>query len=186
VLAAARTKWNFLPFQPGLVGGHCIGVDPYYLSYRATELGHDPAVILAGRAINDGMAEWIADEIHARAGKCGDALVLGLAFKEDVPDLRNSKVADLISRLDSLGHKVTVHDPLVDTEEAAHEYQLVVDAAALDRTYDVVVLAVAHESYRSFGLHSTAQLVRDGGLLVDLKNLYGGQEQPARINYWTL
>ncbi|MFM5907812.1 MAG: nucleotide sugar dehydrogenase, partial [Novosphingobium sp.] len=123
VLEAARTKWNFLPFSPGLVGGHCIGVDPYYLSHRAEELGLDPQVILAGRGVNDGMAGWVANRLHAlRGGAAGSVLVLGLTFKEDVPDLRNSKVADLIGALKALGHDVAVHDPHADPEEAAHEY----------------------------------------------------------------
>ena len=129
VLAAAGTKWNFLPFQPGLVGGHCIGVDPYYLAQRAVDLGHDPKVILAGRSTNDGMAGWVADELHTRRGaKAESALILGLTYKENVPDLRNSKVADLMRRLIWLGHEVTVHDPLADAEEAMHEYGVALDA----------------------------------------------------------
>ena len=117
VLAAARTKWNFLPFEPGLVGGHCIGVDPYYLSHLAQALGHHPQVILSGRAINDGMGAWIADALHARlGGKTGSALVLGLTFKEDVPDLRNSRVVDLVARLRELGHRVDIADPLADPD----------------------------------------------------------------------
>src|SRR4051794_9405290 len=123
VLAAARTKWNFLPFEPGLVGGHCIGVDPYYLSFRAEQLGLDPNVILAGRSTNDGMGRWVADSLHERRGRrAGSALVMGLTFKEDVPDLRNSKVIDVVRRLAELGHDVTVHDPLGDPAEARHEH----------------------------------------------------------------
>jgi UDP-N-acetyl-D-glucosamine/UDP-N-acetyl-D-galactosamine dehydrogenase len=133
VLAAANTKWNFLPFQPGLVGGHCIGVDPYYLSHRAQALGHDPQVILAGRAINDGMGKWIAEQIHSqRGGKAGSVLMLGLTFKENVPDLRNSKVVDVIRHLETLGHHVTIHDPLADGSEATHEYGLQLSDDALD------------------------------------------------------
>ena len=171
VLDAARTKWNFLPFSPGLVGGHCIGVDPYYLSHRAEELGHDPRVILAGRAINDGMAEWVAERLHsARDGHPGSALVLGLTFKEDVPDLRNSKVADVIAALQARGHAVTVHDPHADAEEAAHEYGLTLDPAALTRRYDLVLLAVAHREYIALGNDRLANLVAPDGLFADLKN----------------
>src|SRR4051794_34228214 len=124
VLEAAGTKWNFLKFQPGLVGGHCIGVDPYYLSHRAQQLGLEPHVILAGRSINDGMGAWIADRLHERRGAAGTALVMGLTFKENVPDLRNSKVVDLVRRLESHGHQVTIHDPLADSAEARDEYGL--------------------------------------------------------------
>lgn len=174
VLAAARTKWNFLPFSPGLVGGHCIGVDPYYLSHRAEELGHDPRVILAGRATNDGMASWVADRLHAVRGEIpGTALVLGLTFKEDVPDLRNSKVADLIDGLAARGHDVTVHDPLADAEEALREYGIVLSQGALDQTFDLVVLAVAHREYVELGERALRAMVRPGGTLADLKGAFG-------------
>jgi UDP-N-acetyl-D-glucosamine/UDP-N-acetyl-D-galactosamine dehydrogenase len=176
VLSAARTKWNFLPFSPGLVGGHCIGVDPYYLSYRASELGHDPRVILAGRAINDGMADWIADQLHrARGGVPGSVLVLGLTFKEDVPDLRNSKVADLIAGLARRGHRVTVHDPLADPGEARREYELELDREALAGSYDVVLLAVPHRAYIDMGVDRLRANVAPGGLLADLKDALSGK-----------
>ena len=172
VLEAARTKWNFLPFQPGLVGGHCIGVDPYYLSHRAEQLGHDPQVILSGRRINDGMASFVADAIHRRVdGSPGSALVLGITFKEDVPDLRNSKVADLIGRLGSLGHQVTVHDPHADAAEAIHEYGVALDPDALTKRYDLVVLAVPHRAYRDLGPDRLVGLVAEGGLFADLKGI---------------
>ncbi len=181
VLAAARTKWNFLPFSPGLVGGHCIGVDPYYLAHRATELGHDPRVILAGRAINDGMANWVAERLHAaRGGAPGSALVMGLTFKEDVPDLRNSKVADLIRALAAKGHVVTVHDPLADAAEASHEYGLTLDPRALERTYDLVVLAVPHQDYLALGADQLRTLVGANGTLADLKGALAGAAD------WTL
>lgn len=181
VLAAARTKWNFLPFAPGLVGGHCIGVDPYYLSHRSVELGHDPRVILAGRAINDGMAIWVADELHAvRDGKAGSVLVLGLTFKEDVPDLRNSKVADLIAALAARGNRITVHDPLADAAEAGHEYALALDPSALEQTYDIVILAVPHREYLDLGIERLRALVVEGGTLADLKGVLGNAAD------WTL
>ncbi|MGN6058525.1 MAG: nucleotide sugar dehydrogenase, partial [Sphingomicrobium sp.] len=143
VLAAAKTKWNFLGFEPGLVGGHCIGVDPYYLSHLAQQLGHNPQVILAGRGTNDGMGAWIADALHDRRGTAGSALVLGLTFKENVPDLRNSRSFDLIRRLQWLGHDVEIADPLVSGEEVEREHGL--HLSGLDGgPYDLVVGAVAH------------------------------------------
>lgn len=181
VLAAAKTKWNFLPFAPGLVGGHCIGVDPYYLSHRAEELGHDPRVILAGRAINDGMADWVAQQLHAaRGGEPGSALVLGLTFKENVPDLRNSKVADLIAGLISRGHAVTVHDPHADATEAWRECGLTLDPEALNGTYDLVLLAVPHREYTALSAEALRERVAADGTLADLKGVLGGEAD------WTL
>jgi UDP-N-acetyl-D-galactosamine dehydrogenase len=175
VLEAARTKWNFLPFSPGLVGGHCIGVDPYYLSHRAEELGLDPQVILAGRGVNDGMAGWVAQRLHGlRGDKPGSVLVLGLTFKEDVPDLRNSKVADLIGALKNLGHDVTVHDPHADPDEAAHEYELTLQGGEPSGAYDLVLLAVPHREYLALGAGTLRSLVADGGSLADLKGALGG------------
>lgn len=187
VLEAANTKWNFLPFTPGLVGGHCIGVDPYYLSYRAEELGHDPRVILAGRAINDGMADWVAERLHqARGGKAGSVLVMGLTFKEDVPDLRNSKVADVARALMAFGHDVTIHDPHADAAEAVHEYGLALDSGALARSYDLVLLAVAHREYRAMDTASFEALVKTGGMIADLKNALAGREQMPAVPLWRL
>jgi len=184
VLEAAGTKWNFLPFQPGLVGGHCIGVDPYYLSHRAQQMGVDPKVILAGRSINDRMGAWVAERLHEKRGKAGSALILGLAFKENVPDLRNSKVIDVISRLAELGHDVTVHDPLADTAEARHEYGLDLDSGALEKAYDLVVVAVPHAEYGALADDRVSALVAEGGLLADLKNLYRGRT--LSVERWTL
>ncbi len=186
VLAAAGTKWNFLKFQPGLVGGHCIGVDPYYLSYRAQELGLDPNVILAGRSINDGMGSWVADRLHERRGRAGSALVLGLTFKENVPDLRNSKVIDVVRRLRDLGHEVTLHDPLADAGEARHEYGVQLSDDALDGTYDMVVVAVPHDAYAQLDRQRVAGLVKQGGLFADLKNLYGKKLLLDGVERWTL
>jgi UDP-N-acetyl-D-galactosamine dehydrogenase len=187
VLEAAGTKWNFLKFHPGLVGGHCIGVDPYYLSHCAQSLGHLPRVILAGRAINDGMGMWIADSIHSRRdSRIGSVLMLGLAFKPDVPDVRNSKVVDVIRRLTWLGHEVVVHDPLVDPETARHEYGLSLDPDALGRRYDVVVAAVPHRPYRDLKPAEAAGLVSDGGLLADLHDLWRGADFPVTMDRWAL
>jgi UDP-N-acetyl-D-galactosamine dehydrogenase len=185
VLDAAGTKWNFLKFQPGLVGGHCIGVDPYYLSYRAQQIGLDPNVILAGRSINDGMGAWVADQVHARRDGPGSVLVMGFTFKENVPDLRNTKVIDVVKRLSALGHQVTVHDPLGDAAEAKHEYGLDLSADALTGTYDVVLVAVAHEDYRALSDDTLAGLVAEDGLLADLKNLFGNRPLPG-VRRWTL
>ena len=177
VLAAARTKWNFLPFMPGLVGGHCIGVDPYYLSHRAEQLGVDPRVILSGRGINDAMAFWVADELHkARREKPGNVLVLGLTFKENIPDLRNSKVADLVTALGRLGHAVTVHDPHADAAEARHEYGIPLVAEPFARKYDMVVLAVPHAEYIAMGGDALRGLLKKGGTLADLKGVVPGAD----------
>ena len=182
VLAAARTKWNFLPFSPGLVGGHCIGVDPYYLSYRATELGLHPQVILAGREVNDGMADWIAAKLHeARGGVAGSVLILGITFKENVPDLRNSKVADLITGLTSRGHKVAAHDPHADRAEAMREYGLSIDDTVLNNRYDLVVLAVAHAEYVEWGADRLLALTNETGRFADLKNAL-----PEQVGVWRL
>ena len=190
VLAAAGTKWNFLPFQPGLVGGHCIGVDPYYLSHRAQELGHDPQVILSGRAINDGMGKWIAEQIHAaRGGIAGSVLMLGLTFKENVPDLRNSKVVDVIRHLQALGHDVTIHDPLANPDDAQREYGIPLDSEALGGVYDCVVGAVAHQAFRELSTQ-VERLVAADGLLVDLKRMWPSLREKysadaSNIRYWS-
>ena len=187
VLDAASTKWNFLPFQPGLVGGHCIGVDPYYLSYRAQQLGHQPEVILAGRSINDGMGRWVAERLHeARGGRPGSVLVLGLTFKEDVPDLRNSRVVDIIAALKERQHQVTVHDPLADSAEAEEEYGIVLDPQALERQYDLIVAAVPHQAYRNMAVAEIEPLATAGGCIADLKGMWRRLEFGPGIERWTL
>jgi UDP-N-acetyl-D-galactosamine dehydrogenase len=186
VLEAAGTKWNFLRFQPGLVGGHCIGVDPYYLSYRAQQLGQNPQVILSGRSINDRMGSWVADQLHTRRRRTGKALVMGLTFKENVPDLRNSRVIDLIERLRWLGHEVTVHDPLADPAEARHEYGIELSGNGLEGSYDLVVVAVPHAAYEALSDQRLSGLVAEGGLLADLKNIYGDRRLGPSIDRWTL
>nr|WP_255536502.1 nucleotide sugar dehydrogenase [Pacificimonas pallii] len=187
VLDAAGTKWNFLKFSPGLVGGHCIGVDPYYLSYKAQQLGHLPRVILAGRSINDGMGAFVADRVHDHLLKAGNVLVLGLTFKEGVPDLRNSKVVDVIDRLKWLGHNVTVHDPLADPAEAEEEYGLTLDSGALDgRKYDAVVMAVAHDEYVNLDDAKLNDLVKPGGLLADIKGAWRERDIQGDFRRWQL
>ena len=176
VLAAAGTKWNFLPFTPGLVGGHCIGIDPYYLAHRARDLGIDPNVITAGRGINDSMANWVAQELHsARGGKAGSVLVLGLTFKENIPDLRNSKVADLAMALGQLGHQVIVHDPMADPGEAEHEYGISLAEALPQGQFDLVLLAVPHRTYLDLGEQALRGLLAPGGALADLKGVLEGR-----------
>jgi UDP-N-acetyl-D-galactosamine dehydrogenase len=187
VLEAAGTKWNFMKFQPGLVGGHCIGVDPYYLSFRAQELGHEPDVILSGRSINDRMGEWVADRVHERRDlKPGSVLVMGLTFKEDVPDLRNSKVIDVIRRLEGLGHDVTIHDPLADPAEAHHEYGVEIDQHALEKSYDVVLAAVPHEAYRALDAAAIGGLVNEKGCVADLKGIWRRLDLAPGVQRWSL
>lgn len=186
VLDAARTKWNFLPFQPGLVGGHCIGVDPYYLSHIASELGYEPHIVLAGRSTNDGMGRWVAEALSSQCGsKGGKALVLGMTFKENVPDIRNSKVIDVIQALTEHGLTVTVHDPLAYPDEVEHEYGITLSPDALGDDYDLVFCAVPHDAYRDMTDEAIMGLVRDGGLLADLKGLWRGRELPG-LRRWSL
>jgi UDP-N-acetyl-D-glucosamine/UDP-N-acetyl-D-galactosamine dehydrogenase len=185
VLAAARTKWNFLAFEPGLVGGHCIGVDPYYLSHLAQQVGHNPQVILAGRGTNDLMGAWIADALHDRRGKAGTALVLGLTFKENVPDLRNSRCFDLVRRLRWLGHEVEVADPLASAAEVEREHGLKITDPD-GRRYDLVVGAVAHSEYRELADDRLAGLLAPGGTLADLKGMWRERNLDPSMDRWTL
>ena len=174
MLDAARSKWNFLKFEPGLVGGHCIGVDPFYLAHLSKKLGHEPEVILSGRRINDGMAGFLAERIHTEiGGKPSRVLMLGLTFKENVPDLRNSKVGDLIAALRAFGHDVTVHDPLADPVEAEAVYGLELLTGLEDVTaFDCVVGAVPHAVYREFGPQDLRRLVTPDGLIADIKAIW--------------
>jgi UDP-N-acetyl-D-glucosamine/UDP-N-acetyl-D-galactosamine dehydrogenase len=191
VLAAARTKWNFLPFQPGLVGGHCIGVDPYYLTYRAEKAGYHPEVILAGRRINDGMGQRIAREcvrgLLRRKGAGGVVTILGLTFKEDVPDTRNSRVVDIVRELESFGLQVQVHDPLANAEDARHEYGVTIIELDALRPADAVILAVAHGGYLDGGWPLVQKLLVGGsGLVFDVKMKLDRGSKPAGIELWRL
>ena len=191
VLAAARTKWNFLPFSPGLVGGHCISVDPYYLAEAAARFRHHPEIILAGRRINDAMAGYIASRIGgaltARKPGPADILVLGLAFKENVPDLRNTKVIDLVRDLEALGHRVDVHDPIVDPQAARHEYgQSIHTTLPAGRRYDAVVMAVAHTAYADLPTNGLASLAAPDAIVFDIKGLWRGASLPAGCTSLTL
>ena len=187
VLRAAETKWNFLPFRPGLVGGHCIGVDPYYLTHKAEEIGYHPQVILAGRRINDGMGAYVAGQmvkamlqrrIHVNGAR---VLVLGLTFKENCPDLRNTRVVDVVEELREYGVRVDVHDPWADPDEARHEYGLDLVATPVDGAYDGVVLAVAHDRFRAAGAMALRRFGREGGVFCDLKSVFARDESDLRL-----
>lgn len=185
VLAAAKTKWNFLPFFPGLVGGHCIGVDPYYLTHRAERAGYHPEVILAGRRINDGVGQRVAREcvrlLLRRGVSDATVTILGLTFKEDVPDLRNSKVVDIVAELNSFGMKVQVHDPMAMPAEAAREYGIELVAA------DAVIFAVAHETYVRGGWSLVTSLLKNGdGIVLDVKGRLDRVTRPDGVELWRL
>lgn len=191
VLTAAGTKWNFLKFSPGLVGGHCIGVDPYYLTYKAQQLGYNPQVILSGRRINDSMAEHIAMRTvqllirHGKDPKSARVLVMGITFKENVADIRNSKVADLVRTLKEFSIQVDVIDPHADSEEVMHEYGFGLANAASGK-YDAAVVAVAHNEYKTMSIADLRGLLSsDKPILIDIKNLYSAEEKADLIS-WSL
>jgi UDP-N-acetyl-D-galactosamine dehydrogenase len=192
VLHAAGTKWNFLPFTPGLVGGHCIGVDPYYLTAKAEQAGYVPQVILAGRRINDGMGAFISQRLvkmliaAERPVKKSRIGILGLAFKEDVPDLRNSRVPDIVAELREFGIEAMVHDPLVDAAEAKHEYGLELHPLTDFRDLDGVVLAVPHRHFHEAGIEKLFDMIKPGGVFVDVKTAVDRRSVPAGISYWSL
>src|SRR5262245_49913652 len=191
VLAAAATKWNFLPFTPGLVGGHCIGVDPYYLTHCAERLGYHPEVILAGRRINDNVGASIARECLRLLLQNGTrperVTVLGLTFKEDVPDIRNSKVADIVRELKAFGIPAQVHDPLALADEARNEYGIdILDEAALEPA-DAVILAVAHEEYVAAGWPLVTRHLKGGkGIVMDVKSKLDRDAKPDGVTLWRL
>jgi UDP-N-acetyl-D-galactosamine dehydrogenase len=192
VLGAAATKWNFLGFRPGLVGGHCIGVDPYYLTMKAQQLGYQPEVILTGRRINNNMGPYVAQRLvklliesditvkNARVG------ILGLTFKEDCNDIRNSKVPDILRELRQFGIDAIVHDPLANAREAMHEYGVkLVPIEEMDRL-DALVLAVSHKWYLDLGQARLSSLIRDGGVLADVKSVLVPGLVNRNVRYWSL
>jgi UDP-N-acetyl-D-glucosamine/UDP-N-acetyl-D-galactosamine dehydrogenase len=186
VLDAARTKWNFLPFEPGLVGGHCIGVDPYYLSFHAQRIGHDPRVILAGRGINDDMGRWIADRLHTLMGSSPKrVLFMGVTFKENVPDVRNSRAVDIVRRLAWLGHEVTVTDPLADPQEVKREYELAIEKEP-DGQFDCLIGAVRHQDYEQMSAEEVAGKLNGEALVADLKGMWRNLDLPDHIRRWSL
>lgn len=194
VLKTAGSKWNFLPFRPGLVGGHCIGVDPYYLTYKADMLGYHPQVILAGRRINDGMPSYIAQQTIKKIIQAGSTvknakvIVLGLTFKENCSDLRNSKVADLVKELQEFGCDVSVHDPLADTKEAQHEYGIsLTEWDALPSKVDAIIAAVSHAAYIDQPVVNLLHMLKPCGVFIDIKSAYSSEDIKATgIRLWRL
>jgi UDP-N-acetyl-D-glucosamine/UDP-N-acetyl-D-galactosamine dehydrogenase len=187
VLSAAGTKWNFLPFRPGLVGGHCIGVDPYYLTHKAEAMGYQPQVIIAGRRINDGMGAYVANQlikamlkrrVHVNGAR---VLILGLTFKENCPDLRNTRVVDVVTELQDYGVHVDVHDPWVNAAEAQKEFGLALITIPEPDAYDGVILSVAHDSYRQAGAAALRGYGRPVHVFCDLKSVFARDESDLRL-----
>lgn len=187
VLEAAGTKWNFLPFRPGLVGGHCIGVDPYYLTHKAQSIGYHPEIILAGRRLNDGMGAYVVSQlvkamvkqrIHVDGAR---VLIMGLTFKENCPDLRNTKVVDIIKELEDYNIQVDVHDPWVSVEEAQHEYGVTPVQHLVAGTYDAVILAVAHQQFKEMGAANIRAVGKPEHVLYDLKYLLPAEASDLRL-----
>jgi len=187
VLAAAQTKWNFLPFRPGLVGGHCIGVDPYYLTHKAQEAGYHPEVILAGRRINDGMGRFVSDQVARLMMKRGfpvvgsRILVMGVAFKENCPDIRNSKAIDIVRELAEFNATVQVWDPWVPAETLKHEADLDFVSTPVEGAYDAVIVAVGHEQFVEKGIAGVRALGKPGAVLYDVKGIFGKDETDGRL-----
>ena len=193
VLKAAGTKWNFLPFRPGLVGGHCIGVDPYYLTHKAEMLGYTPQVILAGRRINDGMGKYVAEQTVKQmiandlGVKGAPIIVLGMTFKENCPDIRNSKVIDVVRELQSFGADVRVHDPLAESAECEHEYGVALTPWDALPQASAIVAAVSHSEYAEMGVAGVLRKLRPGGVFVDVKSAYDPAAlRAAGVNAWRL
>ncbi|MDY0131720.1 MAG: nucleotide sugar dehydrogenase [Desulforegulaceae bacterium] len=193
VLEAAGTKWNFLPFRPGLVGGHCIGVDPYYLTYKAKTIGYNPEVILAGRRINDNMGKFVAKKAIKEMIKAGNNIkeskigILGLTFKEDCPDLRNTRVVDIIEELRSYGVSVLVHDPLAAKKEAEEEYGIKLSSWEELGTLDCIILAVSHKEFKKISVGKYKNKLSDSGCFLDVKSVLNPKEaEEAGLNFWRL
>ena len=187
VLSAAGTKWNFLPFKPGLVGGHCIGVDPYYLTHKAQSIGYHPEMILAGRRVNDNMGLYVAGEIiklmtekriHVKGAR---TLVLGMTFKENCPDIRNSKVIDVVRELEKYGADVDIYDPWADGQECRHEYGVRPIKTLTPKHYDVAVIAVAHREFRDMGAAGVRRLCRKNHVLYDIKHVFRASDVDGRL-----
>jgi UDP-N-acetyl-D-galactosamine dehydrogenase len=189
VLEAAGTKWNFLKFQPGLVGGHCIGVDPYYLTYKSNQLGYDSRVILAGRVINDGMAGYVAKKVlqhiiqYNGNVKHAKVLVMGATFKENVSDIRNSKVADVVKELQSYSLNVHITDPHASSDDLKHEYNIEL-TENLDIDYDAVIITVPHNAYKKIDDAEFASITKPHAMIADLKGIYRGTITSRK--YWSL
>jgi UDP-N-acetyl-D-galactosamine dehydrogenase len=192
VLAAARTKWNFLPFEPGLVGGHCIGVDPFYIAHKAESVGYHPEVIHSGRRVNDGMGVYVANRVARsimRGARNGRPLVtvLGVTFKENVPDIRNTRVVDIVRELEDFGIAVQLHDPMADGDLLHEEYGLSLTALGELKPADALVLAVAHRAYRDGGWALVSGLLHPaGGFVADIPALLDRKSTPAGVTLWRL
>lgn len=187
VLKAAGSKWNFLPFRPGLVGGHCIGVDPYYLTHKAQAIGYHPEIILAGRRLNDSMGAYVVAQLVKAMTKKriqvegAKVLVMGLTFKENCPDIRNTRVVDIVAELKDYNCEVDVYDPWVTVEEAQHEYGIAPIAKPVHGTYDAIILAVAHHQFKDMGAAAIRALGRPASVLYDLKYVLLTQESDLRL-----
>jgi UDP-N-acetyl-D-galactosamine dehydrogenase len=187
VLAAAGSKWNFLPFRPGLVGGHCIGVDPYYLTHKAQEIGYHHEMILAGRRLNDNMALYVSGQIMQRMAakrihvKGARVLILGVTFKENCPDIRNSKVVDVVRELSKHGARVDIHDPWAEAAELRHEYGLKLTRELKPRQYDAAVMAVGHREFRELGVRGVRRLCRRPHVLYDIKHVFPAADTDGRL-----
>ncbi len=187
VLQAAGSKWNFLPFRPGLVGGHCIGVDPYYLTHKAQSIGYHPEVILAGRRLNDGMGAYVASQLVKVMTKKSiqvsgsRVLLMGLAFKENCPDVRNTKVVDIYRELLDYNCKVDIYDPWINAQEALDEYGIEILSSLDDQSYDGIILAVAHQEFKEMGVEKIRSLGRSNHLLYDLKYIFNADQSDLRL-----
>jgi UDP-N-acetyl-D-glucosamine/UDP-N-acetyl-D-galactosamine dehydrogenase len=177
VIDAAATKWNFIKLSPGLVGGHCIGVDPYYLTYKAEEVGYKPDLILAARQINSGMGKYIADKTIKEMVKAGkfikdsNILILGLAFKEDCPDTRNTRVIDIINELKDFGADIDVYDPWVDLKQSGHNHRMITDPLKSDKKYDAIIVAVSHKQFKAYTSNDYSRLSGNTKVIIDVKNI---------------
>jgi UDP-N-acetyl-D-glucosamine/UDP-N-acetyl-D-galactosamine dehydrogenase len=187
VLEAAGTKWNFLPFRPGLVGGHCIGVDPYYLTHKALEVGYNPEMILAGRRLNDSMGSYVADQVSKLMTKKrihvvdANVLIMGLTFKENCPDIRNTRVVDLVEEFEGFNCNIDVYDPWVDKDEAVHEYSIRPIDQPVEGKYDAILLAVAHDEFKELSLEQIKVFGKDNHVLYDIKYLLKANEVDGRL-----
>jgi len=187
VLKAAGTKWNFLPFRPGLVGGHCIGVDPYYLTHKAIEVGYHPEMILAGRRLNDHMGSYVADQVSKLMTKKrihvvdANILIMGLTFKENCPDLRNTRVVDLVEEFTSFNCHVDIYDPWADKEEAQYEYGISLIEKLVEEKYDAIILAVSHDEFKEMGEKALRKLGRENHVLYDIKYILKTDEVDGRL-----
>lgn len=187
VLEAAGTKWNFLPFRPGLVGGHCIGVDPYYLTHKALEVGYNPEMILAGRRLNDGMGSYVADQVSKLMTRKrihvvdANVLIMGLTFKENCPDIRNTRVVDLVEEFEGFNCNVDVYDPWIDKDEVIHEYGFKPIDQPVEGKYDAILLAVAHDEFKELSLEKIKAFGKDNHVLYDIKYLLKANEVDGRL-----